>query len=129
MSRTQLADAILVAHLGFVLFIVLGLAVVLIGGSLGWRWVRNRSFRTLHLAAILLVAVEALVGIACPLTVWENTLRGPGAGAPEDFVPRWVARLLYYDFPPWVFTSVYVLFAAAVGAAWRLVPPAPRPSR
>jgi hypothetical protein len=129
MSRAQLADAILIAHFGFVLFVVLGFALVLAGGALGWHWVRNRSFRTLHLAAILLVAAEALVGIACPLTVWEHTLRGPGAGAPEDFVPRWVSRLLFYDFPSWVFTVLYLLFAAAVAAAWRFVPPLPRRRR
>lgn len=129
MSRAQLADAILIAHFGFVLFVVLGFALVVAGGSLGWRWVRNRSFRALHLAAILVVAAEALVGIACPLTVWERLLRGPGAASPEDFVPRWVSRLLFYDFPSWVFTVLYLLFAAAVAAAWRFVPPLPRRRR
>jgi hypothetical protein len=129
MTRTQLADAILVAHFGFVLFVVLGLALIVAGGARGWRWVRNRSFRVLHLAAILVVAAEALAGIACPLTVWESALRGPRAGGPEEFVPRWVSRLLYYDFPPWVFTSAYVLFAAAVVAAWRFVPPERRRPR
>lgn len=128
MNRALLADAILVAHFGFVVFVVLGFALVLVGAVCGWHWVRNRSFRLLHLAAILVVAVEAVVGIACPLTVWEHALRGPTA-APEAFVSRWVARLLYYDFPPWVFTSVYVLFATAVAAAWHFVPPAPRKRR
>lgn len=126
MSRALLADVVLYVHFGFVLFVVLGFALVVAGGWLRWRWVRNRSFRVAHLAAILGVAAEAVAGIACPLTLWEHALRGPGAGTPDDFVPRWVSRLLYYDFPAWVFTLLYVLFAVAVAAAWRFVPPLPR---
>jgi hypothetical protein len=76
-----LADAILVVHFAFVLFVVLGFALVLAGGALGWRWVRNRGFRYTHLAAIAFVAVEALAD-ACPLTVAGGRPRrrpqGPG---------------------------------------------------
>ena len=123
MDRALLADAILVAHFGFVLFIVGGFALILLGGLFGWGWVRNRSFRITHLAAILFVAAESVAGIACPLTVWEDALRRAESGGPS-FVGRWVGRLLYYDFPEWVFAVAYVLFAAAVAVAWRLVPPA-----
>jgi polyferredoxin len=125
MSRAFLADAILVAHFGFVLFVVGGFALIVAGGFGGWGWVRNRSFRITHLAAILFVAAESLAGIACPLTVWEDALRRAESGGPS-FVGRWVGRLLYYDFPEWVFVVAYVLFALAVIAAWRLVPPSPR---
>ncbi|MCU0804365.1 MAG: DUF2784 domain-containing protein [Burkholderiales bacterium] len=125
MSRALLADAILVVHFGFVLFVVGGLALILAGGLAHWGWVRNRSFRITHLAAILFVAAESLAGIACPLTVWEDALRRAESGG-RSFVGRWIGRLLYHDFPEWVFALAYVLFAAAVIAAWRLVPPAPR---
>jgi hypothetical protein len=120
-----LADFVLAVHFAFVLFVVLGFVLILAGGALGWRWVRNRAFRYLHLAAIAFVAAEALVGVACPLTVWEDALRH---GAPEGpgFVARWVRRLLYYDLPEWVFTAAYVAFALAVGVTLRLVPPLPR---
>jgi len=123
-SPSFVADIVLVVHFGFVLFVVAGFAMVVLGGILRWGWVRNRSFRTLHLAAILFVAAESLASIACPLTVWERALRG--WDGEESFVGRWVARLLYYDLPEWVFTIAYVLFAAAVAAAWWFVPPAPR---
>ena len=66
-----LADLILIAHGAVVLFIVAGLPAIWIGASCGWRWVRNFWFRVAHLAAIVFVAAEALLGIACPLTVWE----------------------------------------------------------
>jgi hypothetical protein len=125
MSRAFIADTILVTHFGFVLFVVAGFALILLGGLLRWGWVRNRSFRITHLAAILFVAAESLAGIACPLTVWEDALRRAESGGPS-FVGRWVGRLLYYDFPEWVFAVAYVLFAAVVIVAWRFVPPSPR---
>lgn len=92
-----------------------------LGAALGWRWVRDPWFRYLHLAAIAFVAAEALLGIACPLTVWEDLLRG-GVRA-ESFVARWVQRLLYYRAPEWVFTTAYVLWTLATLATLRLVPP------
>ncbi len=120
----MLADAILVLHFLFVLFVTGGFALVLLGAALSWSWVRVRMFRSVHLGAILLVAAESLVGVACPLTVWEDALRRAG---PQNasFVGRWVARLLYYDFPEWVFAAAYTVFALAVVLAWRFVPPHP----
>jgi hypothetical protein len=122
-----LADAVRVVHVACVLFVVAGFALVLAGGALGWRWVRNRAFRYAHLAAIAFVALEALAGVACPLTVWENALRHASPEGPS-FVGRWVSRLLYYDLPEWAFTVAYVLFATAVAVTLWLVPPegAPR---
>ena len=115
------ADALLVLHFGIVVFIVGGLVLTWIGAALGWRWIRNRWFRYLHLGAIGFVAAEALLGIACPLTVWEDMLRG-GVRA-ESFVGRWVRRFLYYDAPEWAFTASYVAWAAATLVTLRLVPP------
>jgi hypothetical protein len=117
----MIADLVVVVHFAIVLFIVGGLAAVWAGAALGWRWVRNPWFRYLHLAAIACVAAEALLGVACPLTVWEDLLRG-GARA-DSFVGRWVRRLLYYDAPEWVFTVAYAAWALATLATLRLVPP------
>lgn len=127
MSAGLAADAILVVHALFVLFVVGGFVLIL-AGARRWSWVRNRAFRTLHLAAIAFVAAEALLGIACPLTIWEDMFRAAGPGQ-RSFVGRWVARLLYYDFPEWAFATAYCVFAIAVLWAWRAVPPRPRPSR
>ena len=95
-----------------------------IGALAGWAWIRNRWFRYLHLAAIVFVAGEALLGIACPLTIWEDLLRG-GARA-ESFVGRWVRQLLFYQAPEWVFTTVYAAWAAATLLTLRFVPPRQR---
>ena len=120
----MIADAVLVVHALFVVFVVGGFVLILLGAR-SWGWVRNRTFRVLHLAAIAFVAAEALLGIACPLTTWEDALRG--ASSERSFVGRWVARLLYYDFPEWIFTAAYCAFAITVVWAWIAIPP--RPSR
>jgi len=116
-----LADVVLIVHFAFVLFVVGGLALTWIGAAAGWRWVRNFLFRAAHLAAIVLVAAEALAGIWCPLTLWEAQLRGERAE--KSFIAHWIHRVLYYDFPEWVFTIAYVAFAAAVAATWYFVRP------
>jgi hypothetical protein len=116
-----LADIVLIVHFLFVAFVVGGLVLIWTGAAAGWLWVRNFWFRTAHLAAIVFVAGEALVGIWCPLTVWEDALRG--VHGEKSFVARWIHRLLFYDFPGWMFTAAYVLFALVVAATWRLVRP------
>ena len=117
----MVADALLVVHFLIAAFIVVGLVLVWLGAAFGWRWIRNPWFRYLHLAAIAFVAAEALLGIACPLTVWEDLLRG--GVRPESFVARWVYRLLYYRAPEWIFTAAYALWTAATLLTLWLVPP------
>ena len=128
MESSLLADVILVVHFAFVLFVVGGFALILLGAALGWPWIRNPAFRYAHVGAIVFVALEALVGVACPLTVWEDALRRASPDAPS-FVGRWVSRLLYYDFPEWVFTVAYVAFALAVIASLIWIPPRRRRPR
>lgn len=117
----SLADALLVLHFGIAAFIVGGLVLVWAGAALGWRWIRNPWFRYAHLFAIGFVAAEALLGVACPLTLWEDLLRG--GARPESFVARWVRRLLYYEAPEWAFAAAYVAWTAATVLTLALVPP------
>lgn len=121
MNASWLANAVLLVHLAYVGFVVLGFVAVLLGGPLGWRWVRRRWLRRLHLAAIALVALEALAGVMCPLTEWEAMLRG--YHAPRSFVGRLAHAVLFYDLPPWVFTVAYVALTVLALALYRLVPP------
>jgi hypothetical protein len=118
----MIADAIVIVHLLVVLFIVGGLPLIYIGLILRWSWVRAWPWRVAHLGAILFVAAESLLGIGCPLTVWEDALRGqhPTGG----FIERWTHQLLFYDAPTWVFTTAYVAFAVLVLVSWIIVPPA-----
>jgi hypothetical protein len=123
-----LANAVLFAHLGVVLFIVAGLVLILLGGRLQWAWVRNFWFRVLHLASIGYVVAETWLGIDCPLTTLEQWLRvraGQG-GFDDDFIAHWVSQVMFYQAPPWAFTTVYSLFGLLVLASWLLVRPLPR---
>jgi hypothetical protein len=115
------ADALLVAHFGVAAFIVGGLVLTWVGFLFKWGWVRNPWFRYLHLGAIVFVAAEAVLGYACPLTIWEDMLRG--GVRPQSFIGRWVYRLLYYEAPEWIFTVLYAAWAAATMVTLRLVPP------
>ncbi|MFZ5556176.1 MAG: DUF2784 domain-containing protein [Pseudomonadota bacterium] len=119
--RAVLADLILVAHFLFVLFVVGGLAAIWIGAWRGWAFSRNLWFRVAHLAAILFVVGEALVGVMCPLTVWEDALRGRESG--KGFIARWIHALMFYDWPAWVFTAIYTGFALLVVLTFVMVPP------
>ena len=119
-----LADVVVAIHALYVGFVVFGLVAILVGYALDWRWVRDVYFRLLHLAAIGFVCLESLVGIDCPLTTLENGLRlGGGQNSyGSDFIGYWLDRLIFYNFPPSVFTVVYLAFGALVLSTLRLVP-------
>lgn len=123
-----LADALMVLHLGVVLFVVGLLPLVLLGGWRGWHWVRYRGLRLLHLGVMVFVAAQAWLGQLCPLTVWEQDLRrlAGQASHTESFMAHWLERLLYWDLPWWVFVAAYTAFALLVALAWWLVRPRPR---
>ena len=83
----MLADAVVLVHLAFVLFVVLG-------GFLAWRW---RKVVYLHLPALAWgIWIEASGGI-CPLTPLENRLRllGGEAGYSGSFIEHYILPLLY----------------------------------
>ena len=119
------ADLVLLIHSLFVLFVVFGLLLVVVGGVRGWTWVTNPWFRVVHLAAIVIVVLQAWAGRVCPLTIWEVELRSLGGqeSYPSTFMGYWLERLLYYDAPQWVFVVAYTLFAALVLACWYWVRP------
>lgn len=123
---SMLATAVLAMHVGFVMFVVAGLPLIFIGAARGWGWVRNLRLRVLHLAAIAFVALQAWLGIACPLTTLEQWLRvRAGATVYEgEFIVHWLRTLIFIEAPPWAFTAAYTGFAALVALAWWRVPPA-----
>ncbi|MGE3821772.1 MAG: DUF2784 domain-containing protein [Isosphaeraceae bacterium] len=120
-----LADVLVVFHACYALFVVLGLGVILVGVARGWAWVRNPWFRLAHLAAIGYVVLEEVLRWPCPLTVWEKELRSLGGeqAYAADFLGHWAHRLLFFDFPPMVFTLAYLLFGAVVALTFLLAPP------
>ena len=120
-----LANAVLLLHFGIVLFVVGGLVLIIFGNLLSWRWVNSLWFRSTHLAAIAIVVAESLLGITCPLTTLESWLRAQAGSSAYGggFIEHWVARLLFYQAPPWVFTLAYTLFGLLVAVVWVRFPP------
>ena len=119
------ADAILVTHVLFVAFVVLGLILIFVGKFLSWRWVRNPWFRVTHLLGVSVVVLQAWFGVICPLTIWEMDLRSKAGETIYEgsFIRHWLNELLYYQAPPWVFVVCYTAFAGLVLASWFLVRP------
>ena len=125
MAAGVLADLVLVLHVLFVAFVVLGFALILVGLARGWSFVRQPAFRYAHLLAIGVVVLQPWFGIECPLTTLESTLREQAgqAGYGASFIQDWLYRLLYYRAEPVVFTLLYSLFGAAVVLVWWFAPP------
>ena len=126
---SALADVVLVVHALFVLFVVGGLAAIWVGIALDARFAYSVWFRAAHLGAIAFVVVESLLGFLCPLTLWEDALRGTANDA--GFIQRWIHAWLFWRAPAWVFTTIYTVFGLLVAATWWRWPPsrARAPSR
>ena len=97
------ADAVLMLHLGFILFVLLG------GMLVAWK----RGFLLLHLPAMAWGIFVELSGRPCPLTHWENLLRrlAGNAGYEAGFVEHYLLPLIY---PAWLSVPVQYLLAAVV---------------
>lgn len=125
MNLIFFADLILLIHLLWVLAVVIPVPLILLGKVRHWRWIRNRRFRIIHLCMIGVVVVESLIGVLCPLTTWEQALRERANQPtyPGSFIRHHISRILFYEFPPWVFTGVYILFCTLAIALFKWIPP------
>ena len=122
----MLAEAVLAVHLVVIAFNVFGLVAIPLGGWLGWPWVRIRWWRWLHLASMAMVAVQAVAGQACVLTIVQARLSGATGARPEPLIVGFVNRLIFWPLPLWAFAAFYVLLLAYVLALLKLVPPGSR---
>lgn len=87
MTYRVLADAVLVLHLAFILFVVLGGWLVAIRPKLIW----------LHLPVVAWGASVEFLGLTCPLTPLENWLRDRGgeSGYSGGFIDHYLTPLMY----------------------------------
>ncbi|MFP4178072.1 MAG: DUF2784 domain-containing protein [Acholeplasmataceae bacterium] len=121
-----LADIIVGFHFMYVMFVVVGLLLIVLGGILSWSWVRNITFRIVHLLSIGIVAAQALANVMCPLTIWEYQLReraGQTADWDISFVGRLFRLFVFHDFPLWFFTVLHVTFFGVVLISLIFIPP------
>ncbi len=86
-SARAVATAVVLLHMAFVAFVVLG-------GLLALRWPR---LAWVHVPAALWGAVIALAGWICPLTPFENWLRVQGDELPytTGFLEHYLLPILY----------------------------------
>jgi len=87
MIYSLLADAVVVLHFAFILFVAAG-------GLLVLKW---PQLMRLHLPAAGWGALIEFTGWICPLTPLENRLRvmGGGAGYQGGFIDTYLAPLIY----------------------------------
>ena len=87
MGYRLLADALVVLHLAFILFVVFGGALVL--------WRRRLAF--LHLPAAVWGIYIEWSGRVCPVTPWEVRARlaGGEAGYEGGFIDHYLVPILY----------------------------------
>ena len=81
------ADAVLLLHLGFILFVVFG----------GWLVLRKPKLMWFHLPAAAWGAYVEFSGRVCPLTPLENQLRiaSGSAGYSGGFIERYLIPVVY----------------------------------
>jgi len=98
MSAT-LADALVVAHLAWVLFMVGG--VVVSAAGLVWpQLLKHRAWRVVHLLGLLFAGLLSLAGRLCPLTALEYALRrhaGESVTQETGFIIRWANSIIFPD--------------------------------
>lgn len=101
-----LADAVMLAHFGFLVFLALG-------GFLAWRY---RWVIVPHAAAVGW-AVLSIAGAECPLTAWEDGLRrlGGGQGLPRGFIDTYLTGVVY---PADDLLAAQLLVALPAAVSW-----------
>src|SRR5579872_2461657 len=117
MTYRLLADALVLAHLAFLVFAVFG-------GLLVLRWPKATW---LHLPVVAWAAYVEISRHYCPLTHWENWLREQGGlvAYPGGFIDHYILPVIY---PPGLtpgtqlFLGILLVtcYAVIYGLAWKL---------
>jgi hypothetical protein len=102
-----LAELVMLLHFGF-------LAYVALGGFLAWRW---PWLAVPHAVAAVWGALNATVGIPCPLTAWEEAARRRAGeeGLPRGFIDTYLTGVVY---PEEHLITMQLLLAALVLTSW-----------
>jgi hypothetical protein len=109
-----LADLVLLIHLAFIVFVV-------IGGFFASRW---RWLPWVHLPAVAWAAILEFTGWICPLTPLENSLRQAGGegGYAGGFLEYYLLQIIYpAGLTPEIQTYVGIGVILINAAAYRIV--------
>jgi hypothetical protein len=121
------ADFLVAIHIAYVAYVIVGQLAIILASPMKWQWARNPWFRYTHLLAIGIVAIEAIQGIPCPLTVWEGQLRelaGQSFNGSESFMGKLLHDLLFLEnVPQLVLDTGYVATMILVLQGLIMYPP------
>ena len=118
------ASAIFWLHVAIIAFNLFGLVAIPLGAWCAWPFVYAFWWRAVHLLSLLTVAMQAVLGRACFLTVWQSDIAaGPGPTEHVPLIQGWVSKLIYWPLPLWVFAVIYVGIAVYTALLWYWVPP------
>ena len=116
-----IADIVLFFHFCIAVFITFGFVLIPIGYNFNWIWIKNKKLRLLHFGMMIFVTFETILGLSCPLTVLENSLRGINEN--QLFLSRWITEVIYWDFPSEFFLILYCLCLGWTFLIWKKYPP------
>jgi uncharacterized protein DUF2784 len=107
MGYQLLAEVVMLLHFGFLVYVALG-------GFLAWRW---PWLIVPHVAATVWGALNATVGVPCPLTAWEDAARRRAGelGLPRGFIDTYLTGVVYPE--EHLFTA-QLLVATLVAVSW-----------
>lgn len=115
------ADILMIIHLLWAAFMVIGLPLGLLLKSPTLRWV--------HFWGMAATAFFAAAGMYCPLTVWEESLRWEADrnfSFDGGFLAQHLSSILYPKIEPWVLRSASVFWGALTVLAMVVIKPGRR---
>jgi len=121
----ELSGIVLYFHLAVILFIIFGFIAVPFGAKFKKKFIYEFWWRLTHLAAMVVVAVQAMLGKACFLTyIQSDLLESAGKkGYTVPFIQTYIDRIIYHNFPIWIFSIVYVILFLYTLYLWFRFPP------
>jgi Protein of Unknown function (DUF2784) len=124
-TALHVAQIVLALHMAIALFVIFGMVAIPIGALRHWPPVFGFGWRFAHLAVVLGIAVQKLLGQTCFLSVWEFNLldRASQAHARVPLIHAWAIDIMHWNMPLWFFTVLYVAVLLYIVWLWRAVPP------
>lgn len=126
MSYRILADAIIVVHFLFILFMLLGFLLTTYALAFRQKFINWWLFRSLHLLGIFYVSSLSILGKYCPLTILENELRlrhEVSSVYSGSFIVHYLEKLIYPDVNPLVIQIPTVFLAIFTIVVFIVKPP------
>lgn len=119
-----LSRLVALIHLLYVLFVFLGIAVIYIGELFKIKFVRNIWFRTIHLIAMIIVAIQQYFLINCPLTILEKNLLLKSGN--EVYDGAFVAHMIntyHLNIPTSYYLPLYIGLSVLFMLTFLIIPP------